>query len=86
MSAVRAVHRHRRWRASDPSGSVISVLAAPCDGVLAFREVSHSAYVFGGCPDSVFKPSTLIKKLEKTVCMATTISVTAGSNRRILSP
>jgi hypothetical protein len=46
---------------------------------------SPGLYVFGGWRESVFKPSTLIKKLEKTVWMETTISVTAGSNRRMLS-
>ena len=47
---------------------------------------SPGLYVFGGWRESVFKPSTLRKKLEKTVWMETTISVTAGSNRRMLSP
>ena len=44
-----------------------------------------SRYVLGGRRESVFKLRTLIRKLEKTVWMETTISVTAGSNRRMLS-
>ena len=51
--------------------------------------LQHSVNVFhafGGRRESVFSPRTLMKKLKKTIWIATTMSVTAGINRRILSP